>query len=396
MSYQSINSHNVRLNVPASQSLQSALSKGHKHYTQKLPASTGTVAFGSQATIYIREKNKLLTGLQLELSVSALSGLTNPSGSQFLIPSPFWLQRCDIYLGNTLIETINPLASWITSQMTSSSDAKRSLKNSAGGNAFSTSSLVTKSASAGFYYIEIPLGPWAQSGLPLISTNDLELRLTFDSVASLWGTTFGTATGTAAATINSLQAIATMVEMPPSSVEYHTSLMRRAPLHHVFLDLFSQSFTVASGTSSASLVLSSIVGNVAFLVFAIRSSNPTNANLYTFNTGLSSFQILSSGGENVVGGGPINVDLNRFIQAREWWNTTFSSDVNGVYCYSHAVDPLEVYSNGSALGGRIYSGSEQLQLSFASALGSAVQVDVYAYTYAALELSSSGAKKFAI
>lgn len=395
MSYQTISSHSTKLNVPSSQALQTSLSKAHKVYHQKLPATT-SVAWGGNVTIPIREKGKLLTGIQLEFQVSALSGLSNSSGSQYLLPCQFWPTKIEVFHGNTNIETIYPTATWAISQITASSDAKRSLLNSAAGNAFSTSSLVTKSASAGYWYLPLVLGPWCQSGFPLVTTADLELRITLDSLSNLWGTTFGTATGTPSVTFTSLQAITSMVELPPQMVDYHSSLLRRSPVHHVFLDMFSQQFTIASGTSSSSLVLSSITGNVAFLVFCIRSSSPTGANLITFNTGLSNFAILSAGGENIVGGSSINTDLSRYVQFRDWFNTTFTSDTNGVYVYSHVVDPLEVYNNGSALGGRVYTGSEQLSLTFSSSLASAVQVDVFAFTYAAIEIGASGSRKFAI
>lgn len=142
--------------------------------------------------------------------------------------------------------------------------------------------------------------------------------------------------------------------------------------------------------------MSAITGYVSYLFFTIRSTNPTGVNQFAYNTTLDNFEFLSGGSENIVGGQPVQDNLNRLVQASRWLNTTFSSESAGAYFYSFSLDPVTSWNTNANLSGRQFTGSEILKLTFTTALASAVQVDVFAYTHSALELSPQSVKKIAL
>jgi hypothetical protein len=162
------------------------------------------------------------------------------------------------------------------------------------------------------------------------------------------------------------------------------------------LDTRTQSWTIASGTSSSSLVLSGITGYVPFVIFSIRGTSPTGSGNWTYNTSLSQFEILSGSSENITGGQPIKSDFNRYILGHNWTSTTFLSESAGVYMYSFASDPISALSTGSNMSGFHFQGSEQLKLTFSSSLSSAVQVDLWAPAYSAIEANGQQFKKISL
>jgi hypothetical protein len=307
------------------------------------------------------------------------------------------VDRIDVYIGTQLIESISGFANFLTNQLlVHPSDEKRTMANVAAGVYNSHTARATKSASADYWYLPIS-SFWQQSSYPLLSTADLELRIQMAPLANIYTLTSGsTATGTAACTINSCQAICHFSRIPPSISTYTTSLLAKSPLHFGMKDIQQQTFTVASGVTSTSLVLTAMNGFVSTIIFAIRSSSPTNNNALTYNTTLTSFEILSGSSENIVGGQPITDALSRYIQGGRWFSTTFLNDGAGVYAYAHSIDPLESFNSAAQLGGHQYGGSEVLRLNFSTALSAAAQVDVYALTHAALEVSPVGVKKLSL
>jgi hypothetical protein len=308
-----------------------------------------------------------------------------------------WVERIDVYIGTQLIESISGFANFLTNQLlVYPSDEKRTMANVASGTYNSHAARATKSAATDYWYLPIS-SFWNQSSYPLLSTADLELRIQMAPLANIYTLTSGsTATGTAACTINSCQAICHFSRLPPSISTYTSSLLTKSPLHYGFKDIQQQTFTVASGVTSTSLVLTAMNGFVSTIIFAIRSSSPTNNSILTYNTTLSSFEILSGSSENIVGGQPITDLLSRYVQGGRWFSTTFLNDGAGVYAYAHSVDPYESFNSAAQLGGHQYTGQEVLRLTFSTALAASAQVDVYALTHAAIEMGPGSVKKLSL
>lgn len=393
--YTSHDSFDKRLNVPISQAL--SLPKGYRHYVQKISSAT-TPSFGSWFTVRITEKGVALDGITLEFQTSALSGLTvSASGTAALPATSLWVDRIDVYIGTQLIESISGMANHLLTQLlVPATETKRTMINVAAGTYNSHTERATKSASSSFWYLPIA-SFWNQSSYPLLSTADLELRIQMSPLANIYTLTSGsTATGTAACSITSCQAICHFSRLPQSVATYTSSLLAKSPLHHGFKDVQSQVFTVASGVTSASLVLSAINGAVSTIIFAIRSSSPTNNSILTYNTTLSSFEILSGSSESIVGGQPITDILSRYVQGSRWTNTLFLNDGAGVYMYSHSIDPVESFNSAAQLGAHQYTGQEVLRITFSTALATAAQVDVFCLCHSAIEMGSGSVKKISL
>lgn len=386
--YTSHDGFNRKLNVPANQAV--SLPKGYRHYTQKITAQS-TPTWGSWFTIRISEKNVSLDRLFIEFTTSALTALTvSASGTAAYLPAHFWATRIDVYLGSQLIESIPNTAGFLIHQLlTPESEEKRLLRNTAAGLYSSHSVRATKSASADTWYLPVA-SFWRQASFPLLDgMPDLELRIQMASLADSYTLTSGsTATGTAVSTFTGCNAVCQFSRLPPSVSNYTKALMSKSVLHYGFQDIQQATFTVSSGVTSTNLVLSAITGFVSSIIFVLRTTAPANANLITYNTSLSSFEFLSGGSENLTGGQPVTDLQNRLIQCGSWLPVTFTNESAGVYLYSWTYDPKEVFDSNAALSGQQFTGTEVLKLNFSSSLASAISVDVYALTYAAIEIGN--------
>lgn len=391
--YTSHDGFSQRLNVPASQAV--ALPKGYRHYTSKIAAAQ-TPTWGSWFTIPIREKGVSLDTVLIEFQVSAITATNTSGGTTAYLPAHFWAERIDIYSGSQLIESIPKTAGFLLHQLlVFPSEEKRLMRNTAAGLYSSHSTRATKSSATDFWYLPIA-SFWKQASFPLLAGSpDLEIRIQMAALADSITTSAGTSSSLSS-TFSVCNAICQFSLLPASIRNYTSSLIAKAPLHFGFQDLQQQTLSLTSGSSSYSLVLSAITGFVSSLIFVIRSSSPTGSNLITYNTTLSTFEILSQSSENIVGGQPINDILSRLVQGGNWLNVTFLNESAGVYFYSFALDPKEVFDSNASLSGRTFTGSEVLKLNFSSSLSSNAQVDVYALTYATLELTPSGIKKYAL
>jgi hypothetical protein len=390
MSKPSYQSHNG-LNVQSVQAV--SLPKGMDHVFQRTP-SVSQPSWGGYFTFQFKTKNLNLDEIILEFNMSALSGLTvSDSGTAAYTPVWFWFDRIDILIGSLQVDSIYPLQNYLYKQLLTPTDEKRSLMNAAAG-VLTHATRATKSASTGSWYLPLHT-VFDTSSVPLISsTADLEIRVYMSSLANQITLTSGsTSSGTASSTINSCNLITRHSALPQDIVNQTKALQTKTSLHYPFQEVRQQAFTVQSGVTSSTLVLTAITGCVSQFVFAIRPTSATGANQWTFNTTLTEFDLLDGGSTPLLGGQPIRKDQARFILGGRYSNTTFLSETDGAYLYSFSLDPISTYQNSVNLGAYTFRGNEQMILRFSSALGSAVEVVVYALTYSALEMSVNHVKK---
>lgn len=394
--YTSHDGFSKKLNVPATQAV--SLPKGYRHYTQKI-TSQSTPSWGSWFTLRISEKNVSLDTLLIEFTVSALTGLTvSASGTAAYLPAHFWANRIDVYLGSQLIESIPNTANFLIHQLlVPASEEKRLLRNTAAGLYSSHSARATLSATSSTYYLPVAAF-WKQASFPLLDgMPDLELRIQMANLADSYTLTSGsTATGTPASTFTACNAVCGFSRLPPSVSNYTKALMSKSLLHYGFQDIQQATFTVNSGVTSTNLVLSAITGFVSSIIFVLRTTAPANANLITYSTALSSFEFLSGGSENIVGGQPVSDIQNRLVQCGNWLPVTVTNESAGVYLYSWSYDPKETFESNAQLSGHHFTGTEILKLNFTSSLAAAISVDVYALTYSAIEVGNGVMRKIAL
>ena len=152
-------------------------------------------------------------------------------------------------------------------------------------------------------------------------------------------------------------------------------------------------------------MLSSLVGNVAAIIFTCRPAGSITGATATAYTQLSSFALLDGASTNLVGGQSLPASLAANILNREWCKSSYHSETSfGVtnnsanfYMWSFSADPVGAIKEGLAFSSRRLTGQEQLQLTFPSAVAAGgVAVDIYALTESIIECGVMEVRKVSI
>ena len=178
-----------------------------------------------------------------------------------------------------------------------------------------------------------------------------------------------------------------------------------SPFHSKFTELRYGTFTVNAGTSSSNIVLTPIVGPVAFLMFIVRNSANLNGSNYWNFQAIKDWAILDSSSTNITGGVQIthkdallllNKDYTLSSYSTENALSTTNNNNANVYIYAFSGNVSDVIHSGRSLGYHYFQGNEQILLNFNSQLTANVQVDVYAYCDSAVEQSTNYVKKISV
>ena len=390
------------LNLSATQS--TSIPKGLRNEILIIP-STSTPTFGSAFICDIKEKNILLTDLLVQLNVSAITGLTGGTGLRWS-PAHFFFTRIEVVQNNVVVDTLYGLQQHISNQLFFF-DEDRIFRNNLAGNYASTTQRGTLAASASTLYVNLKTY-FDQCNIPLLSDNHaIQLRFYLDTLPNIYSTTTAY-TGTAVATINSASIICKVLRLDINTAQNRLNAMVKKPEHNLYHSVRYGQLAINSGVTSSTLVLTPIVGSVAFLFFTVRNSNAlTGDNAFKFNA-ISSFNILGSDGGSIVGGQPIPSAIAIQYLQQYYSRSSFTTETSvgsiltgatndtgaNVYAWSFSQDPVSAITNGQALGSRKMIGAEQLQLVFPSALANAVQVDVYAFCESILEQGGNYIRTF--
>ena len=380
------------LNIPASQavSINSALT----HNLLIVPASSNP-AFGSFFTIDIREKNVILENITLQFTTSAVSGTTSLTG--YFSPAFFWWQRIEVVQGGNVIDTLQNNFNFLENQLMEWDEDRLAINNMCG-NYSSTAQRTLTSSQTTTNTVYCNLKSYInQINAPILTSgHEIQLRIYMDSLANVFTVSSGTLTS---CTINSCNAICRITRLDMNSAQQRLNEMALKPHHYVMHDLHYGTFNVASGNTTATIILAPIVGNCSAIYFTVRAST-VGANAWVY-TPLASWALLDAGGTNIVGGQNLPASLcaniiNRHV-CKSSYNTETAFGTNNqsgnFFSWAFSADSLSAHQHGQALSSRRMTGQEQLVLVFPSALGSQVQVDVYAKTENILEFTTQGVIK---
>ena len=391
--------HNYTRHGGFDQALMTHSSKSSGHiprgtkYEHLITPSTSAPSFGSPVTIQFRQKNVDLSQLILEFYLTAISGTTSVETSSVSYVSAFYFwDKCEILVAGQTVDTIYSWQNFLVHQLFHDTEERTHI-NTAAGDYASHSSRATKSASANYWYCPL-FSAFNVSSYPFLqNSGDLELRIWLNPISSCYTVSSSGTASNISGSISALNLITRQTRHPNHVWNALGTLFRKASaLDYPILDSKTQSWTITS-SSTASLVMSSITGYVPYIVFVIRSSSPTGSSQWTYNTTLTQFEILSSSSENIVGGQPVKDEFARLILGHQWSNSLYLTESSGAFIYSFCASPEEAM-NGINTGGHVFSGSEQLKLTFSSA--QTVQVDLYAPTYAALRSNGQTLQKFSL
>jgi hypothetical protein len=393
-----VNKLDKGLNLSGNQT--SDVPRNLKHEILTIP-STSQFAFGGYGVLDFKEKNVKVHELIIAFNTSAVSGLTGTvTNFPNLNPTFHWFTRIELVMNNVVIDTLYPDAQFILNQLMYE-EQDRTLNNYSAGLYSSQASRNTLTTTAGSNWY-LPLKTFFnQANIAIITQNhELQLRVYMQPLANICNQS--TLTGTPVCTINSAQLIARVTRLPTEAVNATIAQISRSPRHYKFYETRYATFTVQSGVTSTTLVLTPIVGNVGMLYFVVRpSASLTGNNAFSF-TAIRDFAMLGAGGDNIVGGTVIPSTLNLLQQGKWWCKSQYLADVfagtsnSNVYSYCFSADPTLAFDSGAFYTTRKFVGAEQLQLTFTGSLGANVQVDVFAYLEAAIEQTNLGVKKLAI
>jgi hypothetical protein len=369
------------LNIPASQYTNV---ENMAHETIIINSNTPPL-WNTQVNFDIREKNCLLHNLCLKFNVSAISGVTNA----YFTPAWFWFNHIDLVVNGTIIDTLYGNQQFLQHQLFNF-DEKRKFNNITAGDYASVTQRKALASATNDYYVPL----WSffkQTHMPLLyQKDDIQLRIFMDSAYNNIITP-ASSTGTPLATFNSLQVLANVSKLGNAEVLYRQKDLRLNAQYYQYNRLCWGNWTIQTGASNTSIILTAVTGPVSFLKFVVRPVGSSGDNYFNYLP-IKDFAILNSGGSNIVGGSVIPSAQALYVLNRDWTRGSYSTEAN-VYIYSFGASPVDTITTGKLYNYYRFKGSEQLIINFTSSLTQPVTVDVYAYINSAVQLSASNTQK---
>jgi hypothetical protein len=363
-----------------------------KHETLITPSQSQPV-WGGQTLIDFKNKGNIVHDMGLAVQASPIGGLTGSvSNYPNYNPASQWFYNIDFLQNGQTQHTIYGTEQLLLVNLFNS-DEIRAMVNAAQGDYRSLSGRNALATTVSTYYIDL----WAyvqQTHIPLLTNGqEYQIRINWNPSANVINQS--TLTGTPTSSLLSLNLLTKVSKLSANLIHsMERSLVSRVQ-HYKFLETRVQTYAINSGSVSASQILANFVGNVAYVMFVIRPVANINAGNSSFVfTPCQSFAILNAQGENIVGGQVIQSAMALNYLNKDWVKSTYTTETNSsVYIYSFCTDPAEAMNTGVPINTYRFSGSEQLQINFASAIGSNYQVDCYSYIESVIEVSSSGVFK---
>lgn len=374
-----------------------------QHLTVLIPA-TSQPSWGGYSIFDLKEKGCSIHEITIKLNISPITGLTGTQANYpNYNPAFFFLQRLEIVINNNIIDTVYPEEQWLRNQLFEY-DEKRKYINLLCGDYSNIAQRNALATTQSEYYIPL----WSifkQTHLTLLnSTHEVQLRCYWNTAVN--NINVGTLTGIPQSTINSGVLLVKLSRHSQPTLQLRFRDMPPVSPHHSkFSELRYGTFTVNAGTSSSNIVLTPIVGPVAFLIFIVRNSaNLYGSNYWNFQA-VKDWAILDASSTNITGGVQIthkdavlllNKDNTLSSYCTENSLSTTNNNNANVYIYAFSGNIPDVIHSGRSLGYHYFQGNEQILINFNSQLSANVQVDVYAYCDSAVEQSTNYVKKISV
>jgi hypothetical protein len=408
---------NRGLNVPEYQ--YSSFAENTKNECVIIP-STSQVSFGGYSTFDFKEKSLLLNDIVLQFNISNVVGGTSkttagPDSNLYprTIPVWAWFTRIEIVQNNNIIDTIYPIANFLQHQCFVTDEQRKKFNQGAG--IYNESTLCYNK----LYYKEsfyLPLWTYFKnSHMPMLyPKDDLQIRLYLDNLSNLVIVDPASSTPAFSCSLT-CNLICNITRLGQDVNLYRLQSLNRKLEHYKFLELRYGTYAISAGASSATIVMNSVTGSVAYLFAVVRpqsksSSMINGAYQNFFYYPVLNFSILDSTSTNITGGQVIPFSLLQQYLSRKFtessyyddaWNITgstpgswYSPTCNSfAILYSFAEDPISGANSGVSSGSFRFQGSEQLQMQFQTALPEGVNIDIYAFVESVIEVSPTYVKK---
>ena len=233
----------------------------------------------------------------------------------------------------------------------------------------------------------------------LTDAHAVQLRVYMDNLSNVFNVVSRTLTS---CSIMSCNAICKIIRLDVNSAAQRLEDIRLRNQHAIFHSLSYAPLIIIAGNSTSTLVLPSIVGNVAMLMFTIWPSL-VGTGCWNYSQ-LLSFAILDSASTNLVGGQPLPSSFALNLLYKDWMKSSYNTETSygtnnqgaNVYMWSFSCDPVAALTDGQALSTRKFTGGEQLVLNFPSALATNVTVEVYAFMESVIEQTLTSVRKISL
>jgi hypothetical protein len=354
-----------------------------------LPAQTWITNI-SGTTIYVNS----FTTLTLAGAASTITG----EAINF-VPFALAIQKLDIVIGGNVIDTIYPAQNFLLQNLYNI-DEDRVYVNNQMGNYSSVAQRNLMATQTSNYFVNLKTLFNQVHLTPLTPNHQTQLRVYMMNLQDC----IGYASGTPVATINSCNLIARVSRISPEAAQNKLLSISQQPAHNYFLESRFGLFQIPAGNSSSQIVLTPIVGSVAFLFFVVRNTTNVTQSLGYQYQPVTNWQLLGSSGENIVGGVALSSALCLQVLNQYWIESSFTSETSlgltdnkaNVYMWSYSADPITSMKNASQYSSRSFYGNEQLVIQWQNSLVNPVQVDVYAMCNSAIEFAPGYIKKLSL
>ncbi len=382
------------LNLPASQAI--SLPANQKQEILIVPSSSAP-NFGSYFTIDVKNTGIIINNMYLQFQYGAVQGSSLVGA---FIPSWFHISRIEILQNGNTMSTTYGNEQFLINQLLHYEEDRLSFNNAAGSYSSITNrtALSSQTTTNTFY---IPLKTYlSQCKMHLLNGTDaVQIRVYMDTLANIFAVTSGTLTS---CSFNSANLILDVTRLDQDETNRRTGDMQKYNHHWIFHTTSYMTSTIPAGVSSATLIMASVVGNVAGFVFVLRGST-IGLNAWNYSQ-IASFHLLDSGSSSIVGGQALPAALCANILNSQWCLSSFNSETSfgsvdnkaNFYIYSFSSDLIDSLTHGRSLGSRRFFGNEQIQLNFNASLPANLQFDLYAFTECISEQGGFSVKKISM
>jgi hypothetical protein len=378
------------LNLPTHQAVSLPHSQEH---TQLVVVNSSPFAYGNLGTLDIRAQGgAVLNAITLQFSLSAVGGTAIVG--QFC-PSHYFFDHIDVAIGGTVVETIYGSSNFLLTQALHYDEARKSLNLLAGPYDSAPARLALSSTTApNVFYCKLMANVF--KGLHMLnSTSDIQLRIYMNPLSTCFNLVSGTGLTN---TITQVAAYCDVTKLGSDGHSDHLVSLRNDAHHRIFHKQTWNSYTVLAGTTQTNIVLTGLSGKVAGFFFTLRASVlPPNQWTYT---PVSQWALLDGQSTNICGGLPLPATLcSNYLNPMSSKSSYPSETAYGTndqkayyYSFAHSVDLVEALTVGKCLSSRTYNGTEQLQLTFPAATGTALTLDIFAFVETILQHSETSIK----
>ena len=398
--YTTINTPHGQITMPASQVVDGAHPAGFET-VKNLTSQTASVAPGVYADFVINPTDiGLLRQVWLQVNLGAISGVTGGTGASF-VDGNWLLQRFEVYIGSTVLDTVFPEANWVRDLLTYSNEEKARLNRAGGTNTLAARQ--TAAASAQTLYLRLrSFWDVGRGFLVRKLSAPIRIRVYFDTAQNV--TQLNSGTGTPTFSINS-------VSLYILGRDWHSqNTLANAVANAKKVKAITSRYlspwqmlkqSLISGSTNYSINLTSFTGAVSHLYFMVRYASSV-AGAYT-NTpdstlALSQYALTLSSGQIIPGGSAIPSSLDELVVSKAYFpgdGTNLSIGLGtaapaNVYVLSFSSAPVDSETEGRQKGFWPMDGTQILQISFASSLASNAVVDVIAQTWQSVVVDQNG------